>query len=291
MIMKNTLCFLLLSLYSQTVFSQESIEIAPLSVEDDGARKIKVNSGNTSALPPQPIDGQLKLEEDKEKVKEEVKEEVKKEVVTDVKPAEAAKNDIAVENPKKEVEIVVEKKSNTIHLLEDNRRRVYIQIGFGYVNSKFDQVYSALDNGMTVNSLKFVRDLNDNIQTGFGVEFYSDTSGEKLPDNIRSIQYRLSVEYHKPLLSKTTRLEALGGLSLSIGDYGLRRRYVNGLGQEVSVKISEGTLIGFIPSAGLRVHFFEANSLDLLTEFHQYLGNPQKYYGGLGGMLRLNFGF
>ena len=281
--MKNALCLLLLSLYTQTAFSQESIEIAPLSVEDDGARKIKVNNGNTSALPPQPIDGQLKLEDDKA--------EVKKEEVTDVKPAEPAKIEKAVDNPKQEGEIVVEKKLNTIHLIEDNRRRVYIQIGFGYVNSKFDEVYYALDNGMTVNSLKFVRDLNDNIQTGFGVEFYSDTSGEKLPDNIRSIQYRLSVEYHKPLLSKTTRLEALGGLSLSIGDYGLRRRYVNGLGQEVSVKISEGTLIGFIPSAGLRVHFFEANSLDLLTEYHQYLGNPQKYYGGLGGMMRLNFGF
>ena len=277
MIMKNALCFLLLSVYSQMSFAQESIEIAPLSVEDDGARKIKVNKD--SALAPQPVDGQLKLEDDK------------KEVTTEVKSTQPTQENEVVASPKKEIEVVVEKKATHLLSEEQPRRRVYIQIGYGYVNSKFEKVYYALDNGMTVNSLKFVRDLNEHIQTGFGVEFYSDTSGEKLPDNIRSIQYRLSVDYHRALFNKVVKLEALGGLSMTIGDYGLRRRYVNGLGQEVSVKISEGTLIGFIPGIGIRMPFFEANSLDLLAEYHQYLGNPQKYYGGLGGMMRLNFGF
>ncbi len=278
--MKNVLCFTLLIFYSSLLLAQESIEIAPLSVEDDGARRIKVNpksSQTETVAQPQPIDGQLKLEEPANSVASPEVEKKLEEKAADV--------------TQKEVEIVVEKKSAYVYVEEAKRRRVYIQIGFGYVNSQFEKVYYALDNGMTINSLKFVRDLSDHIQTGFGVEFYSDTSGEKLPDNIRSIQYRLSVDYHRELLKKVVKLDAIGGLSMTIGDYGLRRRYINGLGQEVSVKISEGTLIGIIPGLGLRAHFFEANSLDLLAEYHQYLGNPQKYYGGLGGMMRLNFGF
>ena len=78
---------------------------------------------------------------------------------------------------------------------------------------------------------------------------------------------------------------------MAVGNYGLRRRYINGLGEEVSVKISEGILVGLIPGLGFRIPFLATNSLDLLLEYHQYLGNPQKYYSGLGLMMRLNFGF
>ena len=168
---------------------------------------------------------------------------------------------------------------------------VYIQMGYGHVSSKFGKVYSALDDGMIINSLRFVRDLNDTIQTGFGLEFCSETSGEKLPDNIRSIQYRFSIEYHQKLLRKYSNIQGIGGLSMAVGNYGLRRRYINGLGEEVSVKISEGILVGLIPGLGFRIPFLATNSLDLLLEYHQYLGNPQKYYSGLGLMMRLNFGF
>lgn len=253
-------------LFSQYSLAQQVIEATPLSVEDDGTRKIIVKSEkveSSEALSTSPIapvqkasnsnDGQLKLEENTEAP-----------VVTEKIPA------------------------TTMIFLPPQR---FLQISFGFLDSKYDKVDPTLDNGSTLNSLNFVADYNQRLQVGMGVEIISDTSGQKIPDNIRALQYRLFVDRHVPMSFASERFEWLHGLAISIGDYGFKKRYINGLGQEVSQRLKEGFLFGLIPGVGVRIYLVERISLDLLGEYHLYFGKPQTYLGGLAFSPRLNLVF
>lgn len=174
----------------------------------------------------------------------------------------------------------------------ENPLKKYLQFSFGYVNSRYEKIHPSLDNGSTMTSFKFVADINHQWQSGFAVEILADTSGQTVPDNIRVVQYRLFVDRHVPLFYRgALKLDWVGGLAFSAGDFGIRRRYLNGLGQEVSVKLKDGIIVGLIPAAGIRVYLVGRNSFDIMVEYHQYFGNPQKYIGGLAISPRLSFEF
>lgn len=219
-----------------------------------------------------PIDGQLKLDGPSAPKKKLVEVEIQNTVST---PGEAPTN----------IEIVA------VGIVE-NPLKKYIQFSFGYLNSRYEKIHSSLDNGSTLSSFKFVSDMTPSWQSGFAIELLADTSGQTTPDNIRVVQYRIFADHHAPLLNKGVfRLDWVGGLSFSIGDFGIRRRYLNTQGQEISVKLKDGMIVGLIPAAGLRIYLIGQNSFDLMVEYHQYFGNPQKYIGGLAVSPRLNFEF
>lgn len=190
--------------------------------------------------------------------------------------------------------IITEKTQNDTETLAivyfEEPLKKYLQFSFGYLNSRYEKVNTNLDNGSTITGLSFVSDMNRRVQAGFTMELLSDTSGQTIPDNIRVVQYRIFANYHAPIM-QSNKFEWVGGLSVSIGDYGLRRRYVNLQGEEASVKINEGTIVGLIPGAGLRIYLVGKNSIDLMAEYHQYFGNPQHYIGGLAFVPRLSFEF
>ena len=258
-----------LLLFSQFSLAQQVIEATPLSVEDDGTRKIIVKSEKVesseavSTSPLAPVqetqslvnsnDGKLKLEDNIE------------------------------------ASVVIDKIPETKMIFFPSQR--YIQFSFGFLDSKYDKVDPTLDNGSTLNSLNFVADYNQHLQVGMGVEVISDTSGQKIPNNIRALQYRLFVDRHVSMSFAPERFEWLHGLALSIGDYGLKKRYINGLGLEVSQRLKEGFLFGLIPGVGVRIYLVERISLDLLGEYHLYFGKPQTYLGGLAFSPRLNMVF
>lgn len=170
--------------------------------------------------------------------------------------------------------------------------RRYLQFSFGYLNSDYEKFHQSLDNGSMLTSFRFVGDMNQNFQTGFAIEILTDRSSQKIPDSIRSLQYRLFVDYHAPLFEKGAFVaDWIGSMALAVGDYGVRRRYLNAQGQELSVKIKEGTLIGLIPGAGIRFYLVGKSSFDLMVEYHLYFGKPQTYIGGLAFNPRLSFEF
>ena len=170
--------------------------------------------------------------------------------------------------------------------------RRYLQFSFGYLNSDYEKFHPSLDNGSMLTSFRFVGDMDQNFQTGFAVEILTDRSSQKIPDSIRSLQYRLFVDYHAPLFEKGAfSTDWIGSMALAVGDYGVRRRYLNTQGQELSVKIKEGTLVGLIPGAGIRFYLVGKSSFDLMVEYHLYFGKPQTYIGGLAFNPRLSFEF
>ena len=320
-----------------TVYGQQVIEPAPLSVEDDGARKIisnpngkpipKVEDKTQVINPPAAVE--LSPPNDElinpttpdapvsKKIKASKKITVKEIPPTPIEPMTVApietKTTTTVEsNPKdgqlklestttvttKEnatvtpVVIVIPEEQAPVEATYDTTARKYLQVSFGYINSRYEKIDSNLDNGSIQSAFKFMGDVNAQYLAGFAVEVLTDTSGQSIPDNIRVLQYKIFVVHHRPLFAfKNSRLDWVAGLGLAAGDYGIKRRYRNLQGEEVSVKIKSGTIIGLIPSAGLRVYLLGQNSLDLMVEYHQYFGNPQKYIGGLAISPRLNFVF
>ena len=277
--MKLLAWIMLLSVTS--VYAQEVIESAPLSVEDDGTRKIVVRPKSEAAegLSPAPaVDGQLKLDAAGAVTP----------VATPEKKVESSEvikvEDAIVTPPAPKTDIIA------VAYYEDTLKK-YLQFSFGYINSRYEKIHSALDNGSLQNAFRFAADITPRLQSGLAIEVLSDTSGQTIPDNIRVLQYRLFVDYHAPLIKEAVRLDWVAGASFSVGDFGIRRRFLNAQGEEVSLKLKSGTIVGLIPAAGFRGYLWGQNSFDLVVEYYQYFGNPQKYIGGFGLSPRLNLEF
>ncbi len=229
------------------------------------------------AAPASPIDGQLKLDGPSPSVEKKVSSPAPKDgeiKLGDAKEAPTYENDVIA-----------------ITTYDDTFKR-YLQFSFGYLNSDYKKIHPSLSKGSSLTSFRFVGDMTTKIQTGFAVEIISDRSNQNIPDNIRSLQYRLFADYHAPLFQKSgVFADWVGSMAFVIGDYGVRRRYLNPQGQELSVKIKEGTLVGLIPGAGIRFYLVGKSSLDLMVEYHLYFGKPQTYIGGVAFNPRLSFEF
>lgn len=255
-------CFLL---FVSIVHAQEVIEGTPLSIEDEPTRQLKHDQPIGTLVPVNaeisPVDGQLKFDDPIPVKKEEVKkEEAKKEMVVEQK----------IQQP-----FIPQK---------------YIQFAFGYLDSKWEKAHPALDNGSEINSFRIASDMSKFVQVGLALEIIMDNSGQSIPDNIRVLQYRLFADGHGPLFNFEDRLHWLAGLGVAIGDYSITKLTFNG-SVDVNTKISEGTIFGFIPTAGLRFYLGEQNSIDLTVEYHQYLSKPQSYIGGFALVPRFSFVF
>jgi hypothetical protein len=310
---------LFLSLSSHAFAQGVVIEPAPLSVEDNGTRKIiDRKEGETPAvenpkdvIAPPPAEALVIPNDDVINSPVESKKETVKKAAISSRPG--AKIEVIAEKPKVpanpidgqlkldtpataiSVAAPVQDPAN-INILTvgyaENSLKKYLQFSFGYLNSRYEKIHPSLDNGSTMTSFKFVADMTARWQSGFAVELFADTSGQTTPDNIRVVQYRVFADHHAPLFySGALKLDWVSGLSFSIGDFGIRRRYLNGLGQEVSVKLKDGMIAGLIPAAGLRIYLIGQNSFDIMAEYHQYFGNPQRYIGGLAISPRLSFEF
>lgn len=277
--------------------------------EDKKSSKKKTAKKTEAAKPVQPVvapvgpapvvvDGQLNLDAPKDAPKEALKAPVADRPAVNIadgqlklEAASAKSDEIKIED--KVVVIKPEAQKNevvAIGIYQEKRSR-YLQFSMGYMDSDYEAIHKSLDNGSMLTSFKFVGDLNAHIQTGFAVEIVTDKSGQDIPESIRSLQYRLFADYHAPLMQKNVKLDWVAGLSLALGDYSIKRRYLNTSGQELSVKLKEGTIVGLIPAAGIRFYLAGQNSFDLMAEYHQYFGNPQSHIGGLALSPRLNLEF
>lgn len=246
--------------------NSQVIEPPPLSVEDDGqraivtrgARDLKIEQSSTN-----PEDGQLKLE-----------------------PAQKIQD---WTSPKKVHEAQLNEKQfiDTLNYFLGKR---YLQIGFGFINSRYDKVYSTLDNGSEFMWFGFARDLTLNLQVGTLIQLISDKSPEKTPNNIRAVSANLFLDYHRPVYRDS--IHGLAGLHLSIGDYSTRRLSTNAQGEMISTRLKSGVIIGLLPTLGGRFYFLnQFFALDLLAQYHHYFGKPQTYIGGFSYLTRVSFLF
>lgn len=261
----------LLFLFSVNLQAEDLIMSPPLSLDPGPGRTIVEDHAPTGSIVPakiDPVDGQLKLGEDKTETKSEEKSEEK--------------------TPTKEITIAPRQSES--NLIEPQRFFIpqkYLQFSFGFLDSKWKKVDSSLENGSTVTDFRLVSDMNEHNQFGFAIEFIQDTSKDTIPENIRVLQYKLFIDHHRPLFKD--KLDWMAGLALSIGDFSIRKFTLNSSGEEVYTKLKSGTLYGVIPSAGLRFYLAGSSSIDISIEYHQYLSSPQKHIGGFAFVPRFSF--
>lgn len=256
-----------------SVNAQDVVVNPPLSIEPEAGQRLKepVEGALVPVKAEITVDGQLKLDEKK--------------------PEQPQLQDKLPEAPEI-VALTVEPASTAPIQLEPKRAfqpEKYLQFSYGYLDSKWAKIDPSLENGSTLTSFRVVADMNRHNQFGFAIELISDTTSEASPENIRAIQYRLFLDFHRTLFAD--KLDYLFGAALTIGDYSIRKLELNGSGQEVYSKIKSGTLYGVIPSAGLRFYLVGKNSIDVTVEYHQYLSKPQKHIGGLALVPRFSFVF
>lgn len=251
-----------------TVNAQDVVVNPPLSIEPEAGQRLKepVEGALVPVKAEITVDGQLKLDEKQPDEKK-----------PDLQPAAPAVETVA---------IAVDPVVNPALPFQPEK---YLQFSYGYLNSKWSKIDPSLEDGSTLTSFRVVADMNRHNQFGFAIELVSDTTSEASPENIRAIQYRLFLDFHRTLFAD--KLDYLFGAALTIGDYSIRKLELNGLGQEVYSKVKSGTLYGIIPSAGLRFYLVGKNSIDVTVEYHQYLSKPQKHIGGLALVPRFSFVF
>lgn len=311
--MKFLGCILLLSINSLAFSQGVVIEPAPLSIQDDGSRKI-INRKegeiptirNTTDVISPPAAEALVIPND-DVINPPGGISVPKHVVIEVVPAPAhpekqAKAADPIDGQLKlngsssvnshETSVENNVSDDLFSEYEAHTMNKYLQFSFGYIDSDYKKIHPSLENGSSTMSFKFVADISARLQSGFALEVLSDKSGKTVTDSIRAIQYRMFFDYHSPLLNNSElRIDWLVGFGFSLGDYGIRRHYVDGLGQDVSIKVSDGVMIGLIPVAGVRIYLFDQNSFDIMAEYHQYFSTPQKHIGGLAIAPRFSFIF
>lgn len=280
--------------FSMITFATDVIEPAPLSIEDDGARKIKTRikgepadisiSTTTAENAPEFIVPKVEPIEELAPVPTSVGAKVKNSIDGQLKFAESMSHGVPPEEISSSEDVIIP---------SDVILNKYIQLSFGYVNSRYEKFHSALDNGSTFRFLKYVQDFNQNIQSGVGIGTLTDTSEQESPDNVRIFQLRVFAEYHSLLYQNQNKIKVdwVGGLHLSSGQYTIRRHFKDASGQEFSERLKKGRAIGIIPTAGLRFYLYGKNSIDLMAEYHQYIGKYPSYIGGLAISPRLNFEF
>lgn len=262
--------FAAIFLLTTSLYAQEVIMGAPLSVDEEPGRPLKTQQDQPiGAIVPaeaviNPNDGQIKLDKAETTTNADEKKE---------QSAEA-----------KVIENLAVHQASTPFIPQK-----YLQFGFGYLDSKWEKAHNSLDNGSVLTSFKVASDMNKKVQVGFAVEIMNDTSDQTMPDNVRVLQYRLFADYHAPIFAE--RLHWVAGLALSIGDYSIRRLSLNAQGEEVNTKIKAGTIYGLIPAAGIRFYLVDQNSFDIMVEYHQYFSTPQRYISGLALAPRFSFLF
>ena len=275
--------WLLGCVFSLSVYAQDVVVNPPLSIEPEAGQHLKgpVEPVEGALVPVKAditVDGQLKLEDKKPEaasVQENLQEKLQEKLVDklDDKPAS-----------KPEAQAFQEPSSVDLLPLEK-----YLQFSFGYLDSKWEKIDPSLDNGSLLTTFRVTADMNKHNQFGFAIELVSDKSSQSSPENIRAVQYKLFLDYHRTLFAD--KLDYLFGIALSVGDYSVRKLELNGSGQEVYSKIKSGTLYGVVPTAGLRFYLVGRNSIDIALEYHQYFSKPQSHIGGLALVPRFSFVF
>lgn len=161
----------------------------------------------------------------------------------------------------------------------------YFQLSYGYLTSNYSQFDSSLKNGSIISSLRFMVDVNKELQFGVGIETIQNKNSDAFLEDLTALQYQLCWDWVKPF--KNSTWAGIYGFMIGLGDYSIRKKVIlNGI--EYKETLDSGSLVGVIPNFGVRYYFSTSTSLDLLGAYDGYIGPRQKYLGGFSSSLRLS---
>lgn len=156
---------------------------------------------------------------------------------------------------------------------------------FGLLNSSWNKVSPELEKGSTVLGLGLNQSLSDNFSLGASLDFHHFRKGSLVPEEIRILGFRVEPQFLYPL---NTNFSLIGNFALTLGDSNIRKKIQASSTTETYKVFSSGTVFAFSPGFGVRGHFSRDVYFDFISEYQYFLGTPKKYYGGLGGSIRLH---
>ena len=277
---------LLIFVISFKLSAQTIIENAPLSVETEPGRQMAKGSDSLATSERVVVVKKSKRKKS-ESAKEEKVEEIKKE---EIKKDEAKRSEIkkevdsdyateadkpALDNQKR-IEKVVIIHDNEVDREVDADLHKYFQVSYAKINSNWKKFDPTFKKESSTTEFKILADMTERAQVGFAVSMIHQKGVEDNPGNIRALYYQLFTDYHRSIYRD--RLDWIIGLGLAIGDYNIPN-------------VKSGSLLGAIPSAGVRFYLFGQNSLDIVTQYHAYFSRPARYMGGFAVAPRFSFVF
>ena len=163
------------------------------------------------------------------------------------------------------------------------QRTLFFKLGL--LNSSWNKVSSELEKGSTVLGLGLNQSLSDNFSMGVSLDFHHFRKGSLVPEEIRILGLRFEPQFLHRL---NTNFSMIGNFALTLGDSNIRKKIQASSTTETYKVFSSGTVFAFSPGVGVRGHLSRDVYFDFISEYQYFVGNPQKYYGGLGGSIRLH---
>ncbi len=163
----------------------------------------------------------------------------------------------------------------------DGRRS--INVGVGYVYSRWDKISSDLRKGGLHFAVSATREWSPQFEGGIGFSMLTGVRDDRGDENLYAAQVDLMARYY--LLPGSVK--PFAGLGMGVG--GFRAwSLLSETSQTVSFrKHASGALLGFTPELGLKFKFGPRMSLDLAARYIAYVDNPNYKVGGWGA----GFGF
>jgi hypothetical protein len=276
---------LLIFVISFKVSAQTIIENAPLSVETEPGRQMVRDTESSAPMSTSTSSEQVVVVKKSRKKKSEAAKEAKVEETKkdEAKRSEIKKevdNDYATEADKPALEN--QKRVEKVVIIHDNEidrdldLRKYFQISYARINSNWKKFDPTFKKESSTTEFKLLADMTEHAQFGFSVSMIHQKGVEDNPGNIRALYYKLFTDYHRSIFRD--RLDWIIGLGFAVGEYNIPN-------------VKSGSLLGAIPSAGIRFYLFGQNSVDIVTEYHAYFSRPARYMGGFAIAPRFSFVF
>ncbi len=262
-----------LNSFAQTSYTQS----APISISADGLAGEVGEDEETMRARSELAASKVKATDEKKERKAEEKKE--KEIKVEKLPEETKLVETEPESTPKT------KKSKIDWAFDWKERQRTLFFKFGLLNSNWNKVSSELEKGSTVLGLGLNQSLSNSFSLGVSLDFHHFKEGSLVPEEIRILGLRIEPQFLHVL---NANFSLIGAFALTLADSNIRKKIQASNTTETYKVFSSGTVFSFSPGVGIRGHFSQHVYFDLISEYQYFVGKPQKYYGGLGGSVRLH---
>jgi|GEM_PF-2617078 len=165
-------------------------------------------------------------------------------------------------------------------------RHHQMNLAFGYVHSKWNDVAGALKDGSLEIRLSGSREFGNGFESELGVSalFLNSTSGGENSNGAFAIDIG-----GRWMPWDDSTILPYAGMHASFGTYRIWSVLSESPNLVTYRKHSSGVLFGLVPALGLRLRGSDRLSLDVEANYRGYFDNPGHKVGGWGALVRMGF--
>jgi hypothetical protein len=171
-------------------------------------------------------------------------------------------------------------------VLESGLGGPQLKLNFGYVNSKWNKFNNGLKNGSLLFEVAGAREYVPGLEGGIAFGMIQQAANGTSSENIYAYHVNFSARYY--LLSE--RVRPYAGLGVAFGAYRVWTLVAETQRAISYTKLGSGTLVGAVPSLGVRLNLTRYTSFDLGVNYFGFLDNPAYRVGGWAAVIGFGIG-